>query len=268
MDKRLSHFYFKGIKISDIDMPGLRNLIEAVLAERRWAYFCLTDVGNLMMAQEDHRLASAINNSTLSLADGTPLAWYGKLIGRRTIRRISGIDLFQQLLHHTNYRHFILGDTVDTFNKVKSKARTVKPDIQITGYSPPFKSSFSKADNDIMLEKIAIAQPNIIWVSFGGGKQEKWMLQNASKINGTVVIGVGAALKFYTGELSISPKIIQRLGLQWTTRLRRNPKRWLTKGQFKYRLLFLLNFPLEYIRQKTLDNRRLSKAEDAISGHR
>lgn len=253
MTEEQRHFHFKGIKISDIDAAGLDHLIDGILSARRCAYFCMTDVGNLMMAQDDPQLTTAINRATLSIADGMPLAWFGKLIGRKNIQRISGVELFRRLIVNTKYKHFLLGDTPEMQQKVISKAQKENSNLRIGGYSPPFKATFSKADNKIIVDKIHKMSADIIWVSFGGGKQEKWMLQNIAQLDYGIMIGVGAAFKFYTGHLSVPPQLIQQLGLQWTTRVMKNPRRWMTKGQFKYRILFSLNFPREFLKAKRLN---------------
>lgn len=250
MKDTLDHFFFKGIKISDIGWPGLRRFIDETLSNRKSAYVCLTDVGNVMMAQHDSILGRAINRSQASIADGTPLAWFGQLTGHKEIERISGVDLFQRLLHTTRYRHFLLGDTTETHRKVIAKAKRIDPEVHIDGYSPPFKPNFGKSDNDLMLSKIRDSGSDIVWVSFGGGKQEKWMMDNVANLDRCIMIGVGAAFKYYTGELGIPPRLIQRMGLQWTTRLRKNPMRWMTKGQFKFRVLFSLYFPFEFAKAR------------------
>jgi N-acetylglucosaminyldiphosphoundecaprenol N-acetyl-beta-D-mannosaminyltransferase len=253
MKKKIDHYHFKGIKITDINSTTLQNIVDDILSESDKAYFCLTDVGNLMRAQEDFQLAVAINGATLSIADGTPLAWFGKLTGHRNVQRISGVDLFQRLIQLTNYSHFLLGDTPETQKKVIGKARKNNPNLRIDGYSPPFKAEFSTTDNQNILDQINKQKADIVWVSFGGGKQEKWMLKNHAGLKHGIMIGVGAAFKFYIGDLTIPPKIIQRMGLQWTSRLMKNPKRWMTKGQFKYRLFFSLSFPHELIKTGHLD---------------
>ena len=101
-----------------------------------------------------------------------------------------------------------------------------------------------------MVQKIAQAQPDLIWVSFGGGKQDKWMYRNAAALDHGIMIGVGAALKYYTGELAIPSRWMQRLGLQWMTRLAKHPVRWMTKGPFAWRLIFFLQFPFEFIKAR------------------
>jgi N-acetylglucosaminyldiphosphoundecaprenol N-acetyl-beta-D-mannosaminyltransferase len=258
MPPETKSFYFKGIKISNNDSDGILNLIETIINEKRKAYLCMTDVGNLMMALKDPKLRSAINQADLSIADGTPLSWFGKLTGHKKVERISGVTLFEHLIDKTNYSHFILGDTTETQNKLIVKAKDRKPDLHINGYSPPFKPQFSEVDNREIVKNIKNINPDIIWVSFGGSKQEKWMHQNVSKLNNGIMIGVGAAFKYYIGDLKIPHEVIQKIGLQWITRFKNNPKRWMTKGQFRFRILFSLYFPFEMIRAKHR-NRRLFK---------
>ena len=245
------HFFFRGVKITAIDADGLQQLIDRILRKQEKGYFCLTDVGNLIMAQKNTQLAAAINNSTASIADGMPLAWYGKLSGRKNIQRISGVELFQRLINHTNYSHFLLGDTEETQSKVIDKAKRTKSDIKMSGFSPPFRSEFSAYDNKIILNRICQKQPEIIWVSFGGGKQEKWMFDHIASLDRGIMIGIGAALKYYIGDLQIPPAYIQRLGLQWITRLAKNPRRWTTKGPLKFRVLFTMQFLQELIKIKS-----------------
>ena len=55
-------------------------------------------------------------------------------------------------------------------------------------------------------------------------KQEKWMYQNLSKLKRGIMIGVGAAFRYYIGELRVPPIIIQNIGLQWFSRLLQQPK--------------------------------------------
>jgi N-acetylglucosaminyldiphosphoundecaprenol N-acetyl-beta-D-mannosaminyltransferase len=98
--------------------------------------------------------------------------------------------------------------------RTSNKAINISRKINITGYSPPFRN-FTDDDNCNMTEKILKTSPDIIWVCFGGGKQEKWMMENIGKIEKGVMIGVGSALRWFTGDIKIPPEIFQKLCLQW-----------------------------------------------------
>lgn len=244
---------FKDVKIDDISYDGVLKVLNRALNDHYPCYVCLTDVSNVMMASKNQALRVAINNSILSLADGTPLAWYGWMLGCKDIERISGADLMEHLFADmAGRKHYLLGDTQETIARVKETARKISPTIDIDGYSPPFKD-FDEADNKQMLQMINESNPDIVWVSFGGGKQEKWMRENVSRLNHGVMIGVGAAFKFVVGDLITPPKAIQRMGLQWIIRLGqqlvKDPRNWLRvvkeRELVKSKVDFVLALPRE-----------------------
>jgi N-acetylglucosaminyldiphosphoundecaprenol N-acetyl-beta-D-mannosaminyltransferase len=210
---------FKGVKVSNIGYQNVLDKVTGVINNKQRGYICLTDVSNLIMASKTEELRLAINDSLLSLADGTPLVWFARMSGCKEIERISGAALLQKLLADLHgCRHYLLGDTEQTIARVIAQARQLNGNLRISGYSPPFKK-FDDEDNRRMLKKIREAKPDVIWVCFGGGKQETWMNQNFAEIDHGVMIGVGAAFKFFIGDLVTPPLIFQKMGLQWLFRL-------------------------------------------------
>lgn len=244
---------FKGVKISNVCYENVCNIVTKVINENQRGYICLNDVSNLMVASKNEQMRTAVNGSLLSLADGTPLAWYGWMVGCKEIERISGASLMRRLLVDMDgCKHYLLGDTEQTISKVTAEAIKLNSKIEISGHSPPFKT-FDADDNQRMIERIRKAAPDIIWVSFGGVKQEKWMNQNISGIDRGVMIGVGAAFKFLVGDIKTPPEIVQKMGLQWLYRMPegfiKNPRTWLkiTKERelLTSKLEFLLDLPRE-----------------------
>ena len=108
-----------------------------------------------------------------------------------------------------------------------------------------------------MLQKINKENPDIIWVSFGLLKQEKWMYHNVSKVNRGIMIGVGAAFRFYIGDIKIPHETLQKLGLQWFFRFIDNPSRYLRAGALPLRLRFIIYFPFEIIKAKKMLRKKL-----------
>ncbi len=195
----------------------------------------------------------AINESLISIPDGTPLAWFGKLVGCNRIERIAGAELLRLMLEETHgLKHYLLGDTEETIQLVMEKAKRNNPSLLITGHSPPFKEEFDRNDTEAMLDRINKENPDIIWVCFGGPKQNKWMHQNYHLLNRGVMIGVGAAFRFYIGKIKIPPKIIQRIGMQWFFRMLDDPEKWFRLGVPKRHLTLLANFPSEIVKARKL----------------
>jgi len=245
---------FKGVKVSNICYQSVVDTVKEMIRSKERGYICLTDVSNLIVATGNEELRTAINESRLSLPDGTPLVWFAWLAGCQEIERISGADLLRGLLRDLDgCRHYLLGDTEQTIAKVIAAAKKLNSKIDISGYSPPFKE-FDPEDNRRILEKIRQANPDIIWVCFGGGKQESWMRQHFSALDQGVMIGVGAAFRFFIGEIVTPPKIFQKMGLQWLFRLThefiKNPSTRFFKVVHRRQILsskvvYLLNFPKE-----------------------
>lgn len=268
MPEDISCIHFMDVRIDDIDYPAVSKKIGEIIRENGRAYISVNDVVSVMAAAWDHEIREAINASTLSVSDGTPLAWFGRLAGCRRLERISGRDLMENLFGDPGgYRHFLLGDTEKTIAKVKAKAAGIWPGIRIDGYSPPFRE-FDDEDNRIIMEKINAAAPDIIWVSLGGGRQDKWMHDHIEKLPRGVMIGVGAALRWFTGDLVTPPRFIQKMGLQWLFRIAHylaeaplGNLKFVVGTVLKRDMIFLLNLPREVFRARR--NRRENAARTA-----
>ena len=72
---------------------------------------------------------------------------------------------------------------------------------------------------------INVASPHIVWVGLSTPKQERWMADHIRRIEGAVLIGVGAAFDIHAGLLPQAPTWMQRSGLEWLYRLSREPRR-------------------------------------------
>lgn len=222
----LNNFYFKDIKISCCDLDSsVKNTISQIKSGKP-NYICVTDVGNLVNAhRKSSELRSAINQSFISLPDGRPISIFAKLKGIRNIDRVAGPDFMEEIFRQTSgtdVKHFFLGDTEEILKALRSKLRS-KYDLKIAGsYSPEFGNWDSKTNEDI-IKRINESGADLIWVSLGGGRQEIWMKNNFMKLNKGLMTGVGAAFRFFTGDIKRAPLVFQWLGFEWLFRLVQQP---------------------------------------------
>jgi len=108
-----------------------------------------------------------------------------------------------------------------------------------------------------MMEMLNRERPDIVWISFGGSKQEQWMHNNIGYLDRGIMVGVGAAFKWFVGDLVTPPRILQRMGLQWTFRigqhLIQNPRKnlqFIVKTVLKRKLIFVCHFPAEVVKAR------------------
>jgi anti-anti-sigma regulatory factor len=99
------------------------------------------------------------------------------------------------------------------------------PGVRIVGRYCPSYQTLEEMDHQEMLTRIEAAQPDILLVSFGNPKQEKWLAMHRHQLNVPVCIGVGATFDFLSGRVSRAPAWMQHSGLEWLYRTIQEPSR-------------------------------------------
>lgn len=222
----MKNFYIKDIKITCCNLDSSSEDAISFIRSNEKNYICVTDAGNLVNAhRKSSELKEAINNSFISLPDGIPVSKLAKLKGIQDIDRVAGQDFMKEVFKKTSdtdIKHFFLGDTDEVLNSLK-EILTAEYKINISGsYSPEFGVWTEKTDIEI-IRRINITNPDFIWVSLGGGKQEIWMKNNYMKLNKGLMAGVGAAFRFFTGDIKRAPLYMQKAGFEWLHRLAHQP---------------------------------------------
>lgn len=88
---------------------------------------------------------------------------------------------------------------------------------------PPFRplTSVEEAED---IQRIHASGAKVVFVGLGCPKQEYWMAKQQGKLQ-AVTIGVGAAFRFHSGEVSQAPRWLMKWGCEWLYRFSREPKR-------------------------------------------
>lgn len=84
---------------------------------------------------------------------------------------------------------------------------------------------FDAAEEASILERLAVAKPDLLLVAMGNPLQEKWIARHCTRQNCHVAVGVGALFDFLAGEVRRAPESIRSLRLEWLWRLSHEPVR-------------------------------------------
>ena len=217
-----------GIPISVVTMMTALRFLDELVRRKQGAYICVTDVSNVMLAQENHSHRKVLLGAAMIMPDGTPLSWISRLRGVRGIRRVCGPDFMREALDSsvsTKWRHFLLGGTEDVLKLLEARLSKQYPKAEIVGaYSPPFRPMTDQED-EALVEDILDSKVDILWVGLGCPKQEKWMADHRERLPGVVQIGVGAAFNFLSGVVVRAPIFMRKTGFEWLHRLLSEPRR-------------------------------------------
>jgi len=223
-----SRFDVLGVEVSAIDVEQARETIFDWVERREHHYVCVTGVHGVMESRHDESLRRIHHDAGLVTPDGMPLVWLAHHRGLAHVTRVYGPDLMcaccgASVAH--GYRHFLYGATDRVTERLAARLRRQYPRLEITGrYSPPFRALTAAEDDDVS-RRIADSGADIVWVGLSTPKQERWMADHVNRVAAPVLVGVGAAFDFLSGEKRQAPRWMQRNGLEWLFRLAAEPRR-------------------------------------------
>ncbi len=182
----------------------------------------------LVIADKDPRYKTVLNNAKLALPDGIGVMIAGKILGRPLKERIHGVDLVENLCREVSNWPITVGFLGAGPRVAEQAAECLQKRYSKLSVGLVAKE-WSKGLEDKKID--------ILFVAFGSPKQEMWIADNLKTLPVKVVIGVGGAFDFISGNVVRAPRFIRSLGLEWLFRLIIQPwriKRQLSLTKFIY----------------------------------
>ncbi len=231
-----------------IDLPiGNKILIQTL---NQYSY-CLT--------KEDPEFKSSLLGADVLLPDGIGIVVAHWLINGTKIKKIAGADLHHHLLEQLNIKGgncFYLGSSESTLKTIKTRSNKEYPNIEVGYYSPPFKTSFTGAETQLMIEAVNAFEPDILFIGMTAPKQEKWAFANKEFLEVPVICSIGAVFDFYAGTVKRPSKVWITYGLEWLIRFVKEPKRmWIRYGF--YGPIFFKYMFLEFLSSHSIKKRKV-----------
>jgi N-acetylglucosaminyldiphosphoundecaprenol N-acetyl-beta-D-mannosaminyltransferase len=163
------------------------------------------------------------------VADGMPLVWGSRILGKPLPERVTGSELMPALCAESarlGLRVYLLGGPPGVAELAKAKLEERYPGLLVCGTDcPPLGFEKSPEQEMRILQKIQAATPDIVFVALGAPKQELWMHRAAPQLKSGVLLGIGAALEFCAGTVRRAPVWMQKIGAEWVFRLCQEPRR-------------------------------------------
>ena len=209
----------------------INEVATAILSDDhdRCRYFACLNPHSYYLAKHDAEFEMALKNASWIIPDGVGIVLASKFRKGNIKDRITGYDIFMginEFLHSNGGKVFLLGSSEANLTSMTTKLGNEFPKLELVGsYSPPFQDKFSREDSDYILKKINKDSPDVLWVGLSAPKQEKWVFENIEKIDAKIAGPIGAVFDFYTNNITRSPLLFQKLGLEWLPRLIQEPRR-------------------------------------------
>lgn len=174
--------------------------------------------------------ARALEEADWLVADGTGVTLASRVLGAGIDTRVTGSDVFEGLSRQLDARGggrvFFLGGTPEVLAAIVARHRRDYPNLEVVGtYAPPFRAEFGEADYDAMAAAVNAARPDVLWVGLGAPKQELSIMELRGRVRVRFAAAIGAVFDFYAGRIQRASPLTRRLGLEWLSRLVRDPRR-------------------------------------------
>ncbi len=223
-----------GVRIHRITMAQTLELIEDWLQHSTKHYIVTPNVEFIMKAQQDDRFKKILNNADLAIPDSARFGWALKVqksklwwptfwLRTGDFPVVTGTDLMQELCHKAAQKGWtvgLLGGADGVAEMTRIALHRKHPTLTIT-----LAESGGKVDDQGRGAPPHLPKTDILFVAFGQGKQEKWIINHLETIPVKVAMGVGGAFDYISGQVPRAPQWMQSLGLEWAYRLIKQPWR-------------------------------------------
>lgn len=222
------------LRLKDIDIVESISSLETIPEGKK--LINTINAYSYTVTKNDHLFAEALMRGDYLIPDGASIVKACRYIDARSrpAERIAGWDLFAHEMKRidsmatasSHKKVMFMGSSEHVLSRIKTKAASDYPHLDIITYSPPYKAIFSKEDNNAIIEAINNANPDLLWIGMTAPKQEKWAYENWDRLNIKCHVGtIGAVFDFYAGTAKRAPLWWQEHSLEWLYRLLSEPRR-------------------------------------------
>jgi N-acetylglucosaminyldiphosphoundecaprenol N-acetyl-beta-D-mannosaminyltransferase len=141
---------------------------------------------------------------------------YGARVGRR--HRITFLDFEADLfsaLGERGSRVYCLGARPGVPEKALAVFRARYPGLTISAHDGYFDVAAGSSENEAILAEIAGIRPHVLMVGMGMPRQEQWIAENYTRLQANVTMSLGGFMDFYGGGISVPPRWLGPVGLEW-----------------------------------------------------
>jgi N-acetylglucosaminyldiphosphoundecaprenol N-acetyl-beta-D-mannosaminyltransferase len=215
-----------GCQVDNLSMEETLGRIEQFIQSGRPHQHVVVNVDKLVKASRDPGLRQIINDCALVNADGMPVVWASRLLGKPLKERVAGVDLFEALMRRAGekgWRVFLLGAREEVVSKVAETYQRKYPGLQLAGYRNGYwKGEEEEAE---VARQVRDSRADLLFVAISSPKKEQFLGRYQADMKIPFAMGVGGTFDVAIGRVKRAPVWMQKSGLEWFYRFLQEPRR-------------------------------------------
>jgi N-acetylglucosaminyldiphosphoundecaprenol N-acetyl-beta-D-mannosaminyltransferase len=217
-----------------INQETKKSILEKILLyiHKPTGFFHIVSLNpeNIVITTENELFKKVVETAQMKIVDGTGIVVAGRWLGVEVGEKVTGVGLMEELIKMASDRRLrvlMIGGKENLalrlakcYNDQLSKA--IFKGIQgIRNIQSP-----NKDEEDKIFSIVTTYKPHLVFVAFGSPMQELWIERHKKEFTSCVVMGVGGAFDYLSGNIDRAPEFFQKNGLEWLIRLIKQPWRW------------------------------------------
>lgn len=210
----------------EFDKAKVHDAISNRLNKPGSDYICVSDGNILNNTFKDREYLEVINGGMFSICDSSYVPVYLKWIYNIKRDQYAGSDIFRDIVGGGKYRMIFLGAQQKTLDSLQKELGKINPQVKsMTFKELPFLD-VEDFDYKGIARLIEEDKAEIIWISLGAPKQERFMAHLKPHLNHGVMIAIGAAFNFFSGlDIKRAPRWMIRNHMEFIYRIYSEPRK-------------------------------------------
>ncbi len=237
-----------GCLIDNLSMEETLQRVDSFIRAGSPHQHVVVNVDKLVKASREPELRRIINDCALINADGMPVVWAARLLGKPLKERVAGIDLFEALMRRAaerGWRVFLLGAREHVVARVRAIYENRYRGLTIAGHRNGY---WSAAEEEGVAAEVAASGADLLFVAISSPQKEQFLGKYQARMRVPFAMGVGGSFDVAAGLVRRAPRWMQQAGLEWFFRFLQEPRR-MFRRYFIDDMAFLWLFLKEAVRR-------------------
>lgn len=214
-----------GTRIHAVTMQEALEACRLAVVGKTTLSIGVVNAAKIVKMQSDQNLSDSVMGSDLVIADGMSVVWASRVLGPPLPERVTGIDLFLELLSladREGFSVYLLGGRADVVTEVVSKLADLAPGARVVGS----RDGYFEPDQDAgVASEIGACDPDLLFVAMPTPRKEIFLETYADHLGARVRHGVGGSFDVLAGRIPRAPLRWREMGLEWLHRLVQEPRK-------------------------------------------
>ena len=182
------------------------------------------NVDKIVKASRDPALRQIINDCDLINADGMPVVWASRLLGKPLKERVTGVRSVRALMARAAEKGW---RSICSAPARWWSAASPAVSGPLSGADPGRlpKRLLEARDEDQVVAEIAATRADILFVAISSPKKEAFLARYQAAMKMPFAMGVGGTFDVAVGLVKRAPVWMQNAGLEWFYRFLQEPRR-------------------------------------------